>query len=133
MTRSIDPYDALVSKSGLKLEELPYGSRLGTSSRQRKAGLKKYRNDFDIVDIRGNIGERIEKLYNSRLDGIVIAACGLIRLGLENKITQRIPFEIFKPHPRQGRLAVVARREDSALCNLLSVVQGFALNKVNLS
>ncbi len=122
ITGSIDPYDVLVSKSGLKLHELPYGARIGTSSLRRKAQLKEYRNDFQIVDIRGNIEERLEKLDNSDLEAIVIAAAGLIRLGLGDRITQRIPFEILKPHPLQGALAVVIRTEDSQLLNLLSVI-----------
>lgn len=110
-TESIDPYDAMVSKSGLKLNELPHGAKIGTSSQRRKTQLKKYRNDFQIVDIRGNIEERLEKLENSNLDAIVIAAAGLIRLGLECRITQKIPFEILRPHRLQGSLAVVARRK----------------------
>ena len=58
----------------------------------------------------------------SSLDAIVIAACGLVRLGLEERITERIPFEIIKPHPLQGRLAIVAREEDLELLKLLSVL-----------
>lgn len=108
-TESIDPYDCLVSKSGLKLDELPKGAKIGTSSLRRKTQLKKYRSDFEIIDIRGNIGERLEKLENSDLDAIVIAAAGLIRLGLEHRMTQKIPFEILRPHPLQGSLAVVTK------------------------
>ena len=122
VTSSIDPYDVLVSKSGLRLDELPPGTKIGTSSFRRKTQLKKYRNDFEIVDIRGNIEERIKILDNSDLDAIVIAAAGLLRLGLEHRITQRIPFEIITLHPLQGALAVVARARDLQLLNLLSVI-----------
>lgn len=121
-TKSIDSYDALVSKFGLKLEELRYGARIGTSSTRRKAQLRAYRHDFNIVDIRGNIEERLEKLDNGNLDGIVIAVCALVRLGLEDRITQRIPFEILKPHPLQGALAIVTRAEDLKFHSLLSVI-----------
>jgi hydroxymethylbilane synthase len=144
ITKSIDPYDVLVSRSGLRLKELPLGARIGTSSKRRKQGLLKYRGDFEIVDIRGNIEERL-KLVDSRwsmvdsksrnknyklstinhqltLDAIVIAAAGLIRLGLEHRITQRIPFETITPHPLQGCLAVITRREDKDLIKLLSVL-----------
>lgn len=121
-TKSIDPYDALISKNGLKLAELPHGARIGTSSIRRKTQLSRYRDDFDIVNIRGNIEERLEKLDNGNLDGIVIAVCALVRLGLENRITQRIPFEILKPHPLQGALAIVTRAEDLKLHSLLSVI-----------
>lgn len=121
-TKSIDPYDALVSKDGLKLAELPQGARIGTSSLRRKTQLREYRDGFDIVDIRGNIEERLEKLDNGNLDGLVIAACGLVRLGLEKRITERIPFEIIYPHPSQGALAIVARAKDLELHDLLSVI-----------
>ncbi len=110
-TPSIDPYDCLVSKLGLKLAGLPLGARIGTSSLRRKAQLKRYRDDFQIVDIRGNIEERLRKLEDSDLDAIVIAAAGLIRLGLEHRITERLPFEILKPHPLQGSLALVVKKE----------------------
>ncbi|MCM8819519.1 MAG: hydroxymethylbilane synthase, partial [Candidatus Omnitrophica bacterium] len=109
ITKSIDPYDALVVKEGCtykSLSELPNGAKIGTSSQRRKEQLRKYRNDFVIVDIRGNIEERIYKLDTSvDLDAIVIAAAGLLRLGLEHRITERIPFDILKPHPLQGSLA----------------------------
>ncbi len=121
-TKSIDPYDALVSKNGLKLAELPQGARIGTSSFRRKTQLSRYRDDFNVVDIRGNIGERLKRLDAGDLDAIVIAACGLLRLGLEHRITQRVPFEILKPHPLQGALAIVARAEDLQVHNLLSVI-----------
>jgi len=122
LTKSIDPYDALVSKNGLKLAELSQGARIGTSSRRRKAQLSRYRDDFVIVDIRGNIEERLKKLDNGDLDAIVIAACGLVRLGLEKRITERIPFEILKPHPLQGALTIVARADDSEFHKLLSAI-----------
>lgn len=122
ITETVDPYDVLVSESGLKLEELPYGAKIGTSSLRRKTQLKKCREDFQMLDIRGNIEERLEKLDNSDLDAIVIAAAGLLRLGLSYRITQRIPLEILKPHPLQGALAVVVRAGDLGLLNFLSVI-----------
>lgn len=113
ITSSVDPYDCLVSKSGLKLKELPYGARIGTSSLRRKTQLKRFRDDFQIVDIRGSIEERLHLLEDRQdLDAIVIAAIGLVRLGLENRITERLPFGILKPHPLQGSLAIVGRKED---------------------
>jgi len=120
ITKSLDPYDALVSKNNFKLNELPAGAKIGTSSPRRKSQLKYYREDFIIVDIRGNIEERLNKLDALDLDAIVIAACGLKRLGLENRITQRIPFEILEPHPLQGCLALEAREDEIDLIRLLS-------------
>ena len=122
VTKSIDPDDVLVSKSGLELDTFPYGTKIGTSSLRRKQQLEKYRDDFRIVDIRGSIEERLEKLDNGEIEAIVIAAIGLERLGLENRITQRIPFEIIKPHPLQGSLAIVVKAKDSQLLDLLSVI-----------
>ena len=144
ITDSINPYDALVSKYGSNLDKLPKGARIGTSSLRRKTQLKEYRKDFEIVDIRGNIEKRLRLLDNELqapepdsdrrseqifrspigigLDGIVIAACGLIRLGLSHRITQRIPLEILKPHPLQGSLAIVAKENNIELIELLSVV-----------
>lgn len=122
VTKSVDPYDVLISKSGIKLNCFPPGAKIGTSSFRRKQELKKYRGDFVIVDIRGNIEERIEKLEKTDLDGIVIAAAGLIRLGLESKITQRISFKVLRPHTLQGSLAVVVREDDLRLTDLFSVI-----------
>lgn len=121
-TKPIDPYDALISKNGLKLTELPQEARIGTSSFRRKNQLSKYRDDFNIVDIRGNIAERLKRLDAGELDAIVIAACGLVRLGLKKRITERIPFEILKPHPLQGALAIVVRGDSTELIKLLSVL-----------
>ncbi len=112
ITRAIDPYDVLVSKRNLKLDELPYRAKIGTSSLRRKTQLQAYRNDFKIVDIRGNIEERLKKLDNSDLDAIVIATIGLVRLDLEKRIVQRIPFDILQPHPLQGSLALEVREGD---------------------
>ena len=131
--KSVDPYDVLVSKSGLTLEKLPEGAKIGTSSKRRKEGLKKFRPDFQIVDIRGNIEERLKLLEdnesqdtryeirdtNHELDAIVIAAAGLIRLGLEDRITERLPFHILEPHPLQGCLAIEIRTGDKKIKSLI--------------
>jgi len=118
LTKTIDPYDILVSKNNLKLDELPKGAKIGTSSRARKEGLKKFRPDLEIVDIRGNIEERLALFEHSDLEGMVIASAGLIRLGLEKRITQRIPFEIIKPHPLQGSLAIEVKKDNLGLVKL---------------
>ena len=167
VTKSIGPYDALVSKKNLKIDELNKGARIGASSLRRKEQLKKYRPDFQLVDIRGNIQERLERLDKPRfchpfllpqesrgdkiclkgrpiksrrdlikyvgvsqiwdkdnLDAIIVAGCALKRLGLECRISQRIPLEILKPHPLQGSLAIVAREGDKELIKLLRVLNG---------
>ncbi len=120
ITESIDPYDALVSKNNLKIGELGVRAKIGASSLRRKTQLKKYRIDFQIVDIRGNVEERLEKLDKDGLDAIIVASCALIRLGLQHRITQKIPFEILMPHPLQGSLAIEARENDKEIINLFS-------------
>ena len=123
-TRSVDPYDVLVSKNHLKLRDLPKGARVGTSSERRKAQLKAYRPDLKLVDIRGTMGERLDKLFSEDLDAIVIAGAGLIRLGLGRRITERISLDILKPHPLQGSLAVAVRAEDKELKNFFGKLDG---------
>ena len=122
ITSPVDPCDVLVSKSGLGLDKLPSGAKIGTSSLRRKEQLKEYRSDFVIVDLRGNIEERLRKLESSDLDAIVIAAAGLIRLDLKDRITERIPQNIVRTHPLQGALAVVTRTKDAELLALLSKI-----------
>ena len=111
-TESIDKDDVLVSKGNLKLSELPAGAKVGTSSRRRKESLLMLRSDLEIIDLRGNIEERMEKLDRGEYAAIVIAAAGLIRLGLEHRIAERLPFETA---PGQGALALEIRKEDKEL------------------
>lgn len=118
ITEPLDSHDALVSKNNLKLAELPLGARIGASSARRKSQLKAYRNDFQIIDIRGNIEERLAALDGGGLDAVIVAACALMRLGLEDRIAQRVPFNILKPHPKQGSLAVVAKKNDKEIQGL---------------
>lgn len=109
MTESIYPYDVLVSRNNIKFCELPKGAKVGTSSQRRREQLAKQRADLQILDLRGNIDERLEKLDKGGYDAIIAAEAGLRRLGLENRITQVLPFS---PHPLQGRLAVTVRTSD---------------------
>jgi len=120
ITESIDPYDALVSKDNLKIGELGVRAKIGVSSERRKTQLKEYRTDFQIIDIRGNVEVRLEKLDKDGLDAIIVASCALLRLGLEDRIAQRIPFEILRPHPLQGSLAIEVRDNDKKIINLFS-------------
>lgn len=122
ITKSIDPYDALVSKDNLQISQLRQGAKIGASSQRRKLQLKKYRSDFQVVDIRGTIQERLTKLDSGGLDAVIIAGCALIRLGLEKRIAQRIPFEILRPHPLQGSLAVEIRDDNTDLIKILSKI-----------
>ena len=101
-----DVRDVLVCSSGLKLDQLPTGAIIGTSSIRRAAQIKSIRNDLNIVPIRGNVGTRLEKMKNEGMDGIILAAAGLKRLGMEDIITEYLNPEIFVPAVSQGALGI---------------------------
>ncbi len=108
-----DPRDALIFKEGYKsIDDLPQGARIGTGSKRRKYQLLKYRPDLEIVSIRGNIETRIKKIETENLDGVVLAASGLKRAGLDDKIDYYIPADIMLPAPAQGILALEIREND---------------------
>lgn len=122
VTKAIDPYDALISKGNLRINQLKPNARIGASSLRRKLQLKQFRPDFKLIDIRGNIQERLQKFNKEDLDAIVLAACALVRLGLEDLISQRIPYEILSPHPLQGSLAIEVRDDNKALRDWLGAL-----------
>ncbi len=115
ITKSISPYECLVSRGTIRLEDLPSAAVVGTSSQKRKDALLRFRNDLLVRDIRGNIEERLVQLDKGDFDAIIVAHAALIRLGLQNRISQIIPPEIIEPHPLQGSLAVEVRSEDKEL------------------
>ena len=101
-----DARDVLVLKDGYSsINDLPIGSKIATGSKRRKYQLLKHRPDLNIVPIRGNIDTRIKKIVDENLDGVVLAAAGLLRAGLEHKISYYIPKDIMIPAPAQGALA----------------------------
>ena len=101
-----DVRDVLVCRNGLRLEELKKGAIIGTSSIRRAAQIKNIRNDLNIVPIRGNVGTRLEKMKNENMDGTILAAAGLKRLGMEDIITEYLNPEIFVPAVSQGALGI---------------------------
>ena len=120
ITKRVDPGDALVAPTYKTLDDLPHGAKIGTSSLRRKAQLLSYRPDLQISDLRGNVDTRLNKLISENLDGIVLAAAGLKRLGWEEKITQIIPQQICLPAVGQGALAIETRAEDIVMHELLA-------------
>jgi hydroxymethylbilane synthase len=104
-----DPHDVLVARHGLTLSNLPTRAVIGTSSLRRRAQLLHWRPDLTIVPLRGNVDTRLRKLESERLDGIVIAAAGLLRLGWEARISDTIAAEICLPAVGQGALGVEMR------------------------
>ena len=105
-----DVRDVLVCQNGEKLSELRKGAIIGTSSIRRSAQLKALRDDINIVPIRGNVGPRIEKMKNEGMDGIILAAAGLKRLGMEDIISDYLNPEIFVPAVSQGALGIECLR-----------------------
>ena len=105
------------------IEDLPKGAKIGTGSKRRIYQLLKYRPDLEIVPIRGNIDTRIKKIEDENLHGIVLAAAGMIRAGLENRISYYIPTNIMVPAPAQGALAIEIRENDSIIENIVSHIK----------
>ena len=109
-----DARDVLVLKDGYyDINDLPTGAKIATGSKRRKYQLLKHRPDLNIVPIRGNIDTRIKKIIDENLDGVVLAAAGLLRAGLEYKISYYIPKEVMIPAPAQGALAIEIREKST--------------------
>lgn len=110
-----DPSDALVGRGPLRWSEIPRGAAVATSSLRRKAQLLHARPDLRPQDIRGNVDTRLARLDgNPEWTAILLAAAGLLRLGLGHRIGERLPPEVMLPAPGQGALAVTARGDDVA-------------------
>ena len=119
-TREV-PHDVLVTRERVDLSSLPRGMRLGTSSPRRAAQFRRLA-DVQTVPIRGNIPTRVAKAVNGELDGVVLAAAGLNRLGLRPTNLIDLPVDRFVPAPAQGALAVQVREGEST-ARLLSVIE----------
>ena len=117
-----DPRDVLVSRSGLKLALLPMGSWVGTDSRRRAAQLKAVRPDVATRPIRGNIDTRLRKVRMGEVDGVILAAAALLRLGWPDRITEFLPVDSFLPAVGQGAVAVEIRSDDKMTDRIASSV-----------
>ncbi len=107
------PVDVLVSHVADSLNDIRPGGRIGTSSLRRAAQLKHLRPDIEVISLRGNLDTRIRKLSTDSLDGILVAAAGMIRLGMEERITERLDPSRFLPAVGQGALAIEIREQDT--------------------
>jgi len=110
-----DVRDALISRGGLKLDQLPSGARIGTSSLRRQAQLRHYRNDFAMVDMRGNVDTRLAKLTQGDYDAIVLAKAGLDRLGKAEQISEILPPEICLSAAGQGAVGIETRKQEESI------------------
>jgi hydroxymethylbilane synthase len=110
-----DPSDAFVSPRHASWQALPHGARVGTSSLRRVVQLKHLRPDLQVEPLRGNLDTRLRKLDEGQYDAIVLAAAGLIRLGLADRIRARFASEEMLPAAGQGALAIEVRADDAKL------------------
>jgi hydroxymethylbilane synthase len=107
-----DPRDALISRDGATLAELPRGARVGTSSLRRRAFLARRRKDAVQLELRGNVPTRVERLKSGDYDAIILAAAGLKRLGLEGRVSEYLDAAEWPPAVAQGVIGVCAREGD---------------------
>lgn len=119
-----DPRDALVVHGGghVSLRELPPGAVVGTSSPRRLAQAKYLRGDLDVKELRGNVDTRLRKLDEGQYDALVLAAAGLNRLGLKNRITNLIDPDDMLPAVGQGALAIETRADDQETRKLVELI-----------
>lgn len=107
-----DPRDVLITRDNVKFERLRRGARIGTGSLRRQCQLLAFYPDLQIVPLRGNLDTRINKIDREGLDGVVVAAAGMRRMGWMNRVTQFLPVETMLPAVGQGVLALEIRRDD---------------------
>jgi hydroxymethylbilane synthase len=115
-----DHRDALISRSKEKLERLPGGASVGTSSPRRRTQLLATRNDLQVLEMHGNVDTRLRKLDGGSYDAIVLAAAGLARLGLEKRVTEFLSTKVMLPAIGQGAIAIEAREDDHETIELVS-------------
>jgi hydroxymethylbilane synthase len=117
-----DPRDALLSKVAPRLGALPEGSRIGTSSLRRRAQLLALRADLKVLELRGNVPTRLEKLERGECDAIVLARAGLLRLGLEGRIAEVFEPETLLPAVGQGAIGVQIRAGEPRVAGLVAAL-----------
>ncbi|MEO9326849.1 hydroxymethylbilane synthase [Gordonia aurantiaca] len=116
----VDPRDALVSRDGLVLGELPPGSVVGTSAPRRAAQLRALGLGLEIRPLRGNLDSRLGKVASGELDAVVVARAGLVRIGRTEVVTEALDPVVMLPAPAQGALAVECRSDDAELVRILA-------------
>ena len=121
-----DPRDALLTRAGESLRQLPPRARIGTSSLRRRAFIARIRPDAVPVELRGNVPTRIERLKRGDYDAIILAAAGLARLGLTQHVTEFLSPQEFPPAVSQGVIGVCARANDEATLGLLRALDDAA-------
>ncbi len=118
-----DARDVLVSHTGQRLIQLPLNARVGTGSPRRKAQLSFLRPDLEVFPIRGNVDTRLRKTYSGEVDGVLLAAAALHRLGWVERITEYLPIEAFLPAVGQGALVIEILASDEEKARLVSPLE----------
>ncbi len=121
-----DPRDVLIARDGLTLAQLPAGATVGTGSPRRAAQLRALGFGLDVVDVRGNVDTRLRLVADGKLDAIVLARAGLLRLGRQDEATELFDPLVMLPAPGQGALAVEARFDDFPLVAALGLLDDAA-------
>jgi hydroxymethylbilane synthase len=116
------PFDAFVSNTYTDLDQLPLGAVVGTSSLRRQCQLLAQRPDLNIRPLRGNVGTRLSKLDNNEFDAIILAAAGLVRLGLEHRICQVLSADVLLPAIGQGAIGIECRSDDTEINTLIHIL-----------
>ena len=120
MLERADPADAFVSRNFERIDQLPQGGRVGTSSLRRQAQLRAMRADLDLLDLRGNVGTRLAKLDAGDYDAVILACAGLERLGEARRIRSRLEPPHWLPAAAQGAIAIEYRAGDERVAELLA-------------
>jgi len=118
-----DARDCLLTRDGATLDGLPFGAHIGTSSPRRAAQLAAARSDLIAMPIRGNVESRLRRLETGELDGLILAAAGLDRLGIPVPANARLPLDLMLPAPAQGALALQVRAGDHHLLEILATIE----------
>lgn len=116
------PWDVWISRDNVSLEDTPSGAIVGSCAPRRMAQLRALRPDLTMKTIRGNVQTRLSYLENGLYDAIILADAGLTRLGIREKITERLPINLMIPAVGQGIIAIECRRDDVKIKGLLSKV-----------
>ena len=114
-----NPRDAFVSNNYASLDELPENAKIGTCSLRRQTQLREKMPNIEILDLRGSVNTRLQKLDDGNFDAIILASSGLMRLGFESRITQNIPTTKSLPAVGQGAIGIECREDDDYINNLI--------------
>ncbi len=118
-----DPRDALISREARRLDGLPKGANVGTSSLRRQAQLLHHRPDLKVQMLRGNLDTRLRKVRDGEFDAVILAAAGLTRMGWLDEVTEFLPYDVSLPAIGQGALGLEGRRNDAFVRELVGTLE----------